>query len=141
MNDSDFLRKAVEIGNQVATPYNFGAVVVKEGKIIAAEHNHVQEMSDPSLHSEVSAIAKACKKLGTHHIDGAVLYASHEPCVMCFSCAAWAHIDRIVYATSAKEQDEFMYEFKDVSLEDLSQKLLRPMTIEHMPIGSNEPRH
>ena len=135
MNDADFLRKAIETGNQVAAPYNFGAIIVKNGEIISAEHNHVHDSNDPSLHSEVSAITAACKKSGTYHIDGAILYASHEPCVMCFSCAAWAHIDRIVYATSAKEQDEAMYEFKDVNLFDLSKKLLRPMKVEHMSLG------
>jgi guanine deaminase len=132
MTDRDFLAKAVEVGNQVAAPYNFGAVVVKDGQIISAEHGHVFDAKDPSLHAEVSAIAAACKKLGNNHIDGAVLYCSHEPCTMCFACAAWAHIDRIVYATTANDQDGFMYEFKDPDLEELSKRLHRPIAVEHL---------
>lgn len=132
MNDRDFLKKAIENGNQIPPPYNFGAVLVKDGEMIAAEHEHVHEKNNPSLHAEISAIAVACEKLGAHHLDGAVLYASHEPCLMCFSCAAWAHIDRIVYATAAYEQDDFIYELKNQDLKKLSQDLTRPMTIERI---------
>lgn len=132
-DDQFYLKKAIEVGNQIPAPYNFGAVVVKDGAIIAAEHSKVHETNDPSRHSEVCAIAAACKKLGSYHTDGAVLYCSHEPCTMCFACAAWAHIDRIVYATAASEQESFMYEFKEPDLIELAQKLVRPMVIEHLP--------
>lgn len=132
MTDQEYLKKAVEIGNQIPAPYNFGAIIVKDGEIIAAEHNHVHEKNDPSLHSEVSAISAACKKIGSNHIDGATLYASHEPCLMCFSCAAWAHIDRIVYGIAASEQDAFMYELKHPDLQTLSRDLVRPMKVEQL---------
>lgn len=131
MNDDQyFLKEAIKVGNQIPKPYNFGAVVVKDGKLIAAEHNHVQEKNDPSLHSEVSAIVAACKILGSYHIDGAILYSSHEPCIMCLSCAAWACIDRIVFVTPASAQDDFMYEFKNVDILEMAKKLSRPMKIE-----------
>jgi len=132
MTDQDFLLKAVEVGNKVPAPYNFGAVVVKDGEIISAEHNHVHETNDPSLHAEVSAIGVACKKIGSNLIDGAVLYASHEPCVMCFACAAWAHFDRIVYAMAASAQDDLMYEFKNPDIQRLTKELIRPMSVEHI---------
>lgn len=132
MNDREYLLEAIKVGNQISEPFNFGAVVVKDSKVIAAEHNHVHEQNDPALHAEVSAISVACKKLGTNHIDGAVLYASHEPCTMCLSCAAWAHIDRIVYAIAAKDQEGFMYEFKKPDIHKLAQKLTRPIKVEHM---------
>jgi guanine deaminase len=132
MTDQDFLLRAIEVGNQVAVPYNFGAVVVKDGVLLSAEHNHVHDTNDPSLHSEVCAISTACRELGTNHIDGAVLYASHEPCTMCFACAAWAHIDRIVYAIAASEQDGFMYEFKHPDIQALSKELLRPIRVEYL---------
>lgn len=136
MNDQDYLRKAIEVGNKILAPYNFGAVVVRDGEILAAEHNHVHEKNDPSLHSEVSAVAAACKKVGSNHIDGATLYASHEPCLMCFSCAAWANIDRVVYATAANEQKDFMYELKNPDLLGLSRDLVRPMKVEHIKLDS-----
>lgn len=136
MTDSDYIIEAIKVGDLVEAPYNFGAVVVKDGEIIAVEHNHVHENNDPSLHSEVSAIATACKKLGSNHIDGAVLYCSHEPCIMCFSCAAWAHIDRIVYDIPAAEQDSFMYELKDQDLQELAKRLNRPVQVEHIAVRS-----
>lgn len=135
MNDRDYLKQAVSIGNQVPAPYNFGAVVVVNGSIISADHNHVQELNNPSLHSEVSAIVAACEKLGKHHLEGATLYCSHEPCVMCFSCAAWAHFDRIVFVTPASEQDDFMYELNDTNIIELSKKLVRPMLVEHLSLS------
>jgi len=138
MTDQDYLKQAIDVGNQVAKPYNFGAVVVKDGQVIAAEHGRVLETNDPSLHSEVSALAAAGKKLGNWQMDGATLYCSHEPCTMCFSCAAWAHIDRIVYVTPASEQEGFMYEFKEPNLQELIPKLMRSMTVEQMPLNEEE---
>lgn len=129
-DDRYFLLKAIEVGNKIDAPYNFGSVVVKDGKIIAADHNHVHEKNDPTLHAETSAIKKACKALGTYNLEGCTLFGSHEPCLMCFSCAAWAKMDRVVFAQPASETTTFTYEFAGVSLEDLAKKLTRPMKIE-----------
>lgn len=132
MTDQDFLRRATEIGNKKPIPYNFGAVIVKDGEIIGEDFNHVHEECDPTLHAETSAIKLACKKYGSHNLDGATMYGSHEPCLMCFSCAAWAGVDRIVYAIAANEQN-FSYEFTGVSLEELSTKLTRrKISVEHI---------
>lgn len=135
MTDQDFLKQAIEVGNEVPAPYNFGAVVVMNGEVVGRAHSDVQTTNNPSLHSEVCALAEAGKTLGNWQMDGATLYCSHEPCVMCFSCAAWANVDRIVYATAAKDQHDFMYEFKDVSLEELAAKLRRPIVVEHMSLS------
>ena len=134
MKDKDFLKEAINVGNQVPAPYNFGAVVVMNGKIIAKAHGNVQDTHNPSLHSEVSALAEAGKVVRNWQMDGATLYCSHEPCMMCFSCAAWANIDRIVYATSNAEQEDFMYEFKDVNIQDMAKKLRRFMSVEQLKI-------
>lgn len=135
MTDQDFLRQAIEVGNQVDAPYNFGAVVVKDGKAIAAEHAHVFEENDPSRHSEISAITAACKKLGNFNIEGATLYSSHEPCTMCLSCAAWAGVSRIVYVTPASAQGEVMYEFKKPDIHKLAKELTRPISVEQMSLS------
>lgn len=134
MIDRGYLNRAIKVGNEVAAPYNFGAVVVIGGEVVAAEHGHVHERNDPSLHAEVSAISAACRKSGSNHIEGATLYSSHEPCTMCLSCAAWAHIDRIVYAISAKDQESFMYEFRNPDIKKLATKLTRPVKVEHLPL-------
>ncbi len=131
--DQFFLRKAIEVGNQKPVPYNFGAVIVKDGKILAADYNHVHELHDPSAHAEISALKAAAKVLGSHHLDGCTMYGSHEPCLMCFSCAAWAHISRVVYVNAANEQ-EFKYESEGVSLHDLAKKLTQKMIVEHSSI-------
>ncbi len=134
MTDQQYLRCATEVGNRKAKPYNFGAVIVKNDEIIGEDFNHVHEEQDPTLHAETSAIKKACKNYGSHNLDGATMYGSHEPCLMCFSCAAWAGIDRIVYAVAASEQ-KFSYEFTDVSLQDLARKLTwRTISVEHIPL-------
>lgn len=133
-DDQYFLQRATQIGNRQDPPRNFGAIIVKNGEILSEEHNHVHEQFDPSAHAEVSALRMAAKKLKTHNLDGATMYGSHEPCLMCFSCAAWANIGRIVYAVAADEQG-FSYEFKDVSLNDLADKLTRrKISVEHIPI-------
>lgn len=137
-NDKYFLKKAIEVGNKVAKPYNFGAVVVKKGKIIAADHNHVHDNHNPSLHSEVCAIVSACKQQKTHNLDNCTLYASHEPCLMCVNLAAWAHIERIVYASPAKESQDFVYHFEDLPIEEFVKKLPRPMKVELIRISDEK---
>ena len=138
MNDDKyFLQIATDEGNKKDKPYNFGAVIVKNGEIIAKDFNHVHENNAPSAHAEVSALRKAAAKIGDYNLDGAVMYGSHEPCLMCFSCAAWANVSRVVYAIPASEQDDFSYEFKDVSLKDLASKLVRrPISVELIPLSN-----
>jgi len=128
-DDKYFLQLATDEGNKKAAPYNFGACIVRDGEVIAKAYNHVHELHDPSAHAEISAIKLAAEKLGSHNLDGCIMYGSHEPCLMCFSCAAWAHISRVVYAVPASEED-FTYEFTGVSLQDLAKKLTRPMRVE-----------
>src|SRR5665647_2848502 len=82
MDDRYFLQRAVEAGNRQAPPRNFGAVIVKDGEIIAEDCNHVHELTDPTAHAETSAIRVACKKLGTYNLEGCTMYGSHEPCLM-----------------------------------------------------------
>lgn len=121
---------AIEESLKSKSPHKFGAVVVKDGEIVAKDCNHVHEINDPSAHAEISTIRQAAKVLDDYNIDGCVLYASHEPCLMCFSCAAWAHISRIVYAHPASDSSEDSYEFRGVSIKDLAQKLVKPIEIE-----------
>jgi guanine deaminase len=134
MTDQDYLRRAVDLGNKKAVPYNFGAVIVQNNEIIGEDFNHVHETHDPSAHAEISALKMAAKKIGNHNLDGATMYGSHEPCLMCFSCAAWANVERIVYAAAANEQN-CSYEFNDVSLKDVAKNLTRrKIMIEHILI-------
>ncbi len=134
MSDKDFLKLAVAKGNEVAAPYNFGAVVVKGGEVIGSDHAHVWEEHDPSAHSEVCAMRLAGQKLRNWRLEGCTLYASHEPCTMCFACAAWAGVERIVFITPASAQKDVMYEFKEPDIIAMSEKLLKPMKVERLEL-------
>jgi tRNA(Arg) A34 adenosine deaminase TadA len=78
----------------------FGAVVVREGEVLAAEHNNVLQTHDPTAHAEVTALRAAARALGTHDLAGCTVYSTTEPCPMCFAAIHWAHCDRIVFGAS-----------------------------------------
>lgn len=78
----------------------FGAVVVLGGEILAVAGNSVLRDNDPSAHAEINALRAACRKVGSPHLTGAVMYSSCEPCLMCFSTAYWARLAKIYYAAS-----------------------------------------
>lgn len=138
MTDKDFLQIATEEGNKQQPPRNFGAVIVCGGKIIGQGHNHVYEDNDPSAHAEITAIRQAANKSGTKDLSNCTLYCSHEPCLMCFSCAGWANITRIVYARKANDQD-FTYEFKGLNLHEIAKKFTRrEVSVEYLPLLEKE---
>ncbi len=75
----------------------FGCCVVKDGRVLASDHNRVWERNDPTAHAEVNAIRAACRELETFDLSGCVLYATCEPCPMCYSAAHWARVSKIVF--------------------------------------------
>ncbi|MFA6873616.1 MAG: nucleoside deaminase [Bacteroidaceae bacterium] len=93
----------------------FGALIARNGIIVATGCNRVTIDHDPTAHAEVNAIREACKKLGTFDLTGYDIYTSCEPCPMCLSAIYWAHLDRIFYAASQKDaakvgfDDSFIY--------------------------------
>src|SRR5690554_5702819 len=104
-NDTMYLQKAISLA--AASVHTgggpFGAVIVRDGQIIAEAHSQVTIIHDPSAHAEIAAIRKAGAALGRPHLHDCVLYASCEPCPMCLAGAMWAHIPRIVFAASHHE--------------------------------------
>lgn len=78
----------------------FGAVIVREGRVIARAHNRVTATPDATAHAEVEAIRQACRALGVHALVGCELFASCEPCPMCLSATYWARVDRVYYAAT-----------------------------------------
>jgi tRNA(Arg) A34 adenosine deaminase TadA len=98
-----FLERAIEIGRQAmvqGTGGPFGAVVARGEELIAEGSNRVTSAHDPTAHAEVVAIREACRKLGTHSLDGCQLYASCEPCPMCLGALYWARVDALYFAAS-----------------------------------------
>lgn len=104
-------RKNVDAGN--GGP--FGAVVVKDGKVVAEAFNEVVSRNDPSAHAEVLAIRRACQKLKQYQLSGCEIYSSCEPCPMCLGAIYWARPDRVYYAATRKDaalsgfDDDFIY--------------------------------
>jgi tRNA(Arg) A34 adenosine deaminase TadA len=94
----------------------FGAVIVKDDKIIAEGVNRVTSTNDPTAHAEVVAIRFACQQLGAFELKGCELYTSCEPCPMCLGAIYWARLDRIYFANTAEDaaqigfDDAFIYE-------------------------------
>jgi len=94
----------------------FGAVVVKEGRIVGTGWNQVVAAGDPTAHAEIVAIREACRALNDHQLAGCEIYASCEPCPMCLGAIYWARLDRLWYAATRHDaaaagfDDAFIYE-------------------------------
>ncbi len=94
----------------------FGAVVVKDGKIIARGANEVTSSNDPTAHAEVVAIRNACIALNSFQLEGCEIYTSCEPCPMCLGAIYWARPAKLYYANSKEDaakiqfDDQFIYE-------------------------------
>lgn len=119
MYNPEFMKEAIRLANlcfEDGQGGPFGAVVVKDGQIIGRGHNMVTAHNDPTAHAEVMAIRDACQKLGTFQLTGCELYASSEPCPMCFGAIYWARPDRIYFGASCEDaadagfDDSFIYE-------------------------------
>ncbi len=127
--DKAFVRMAIEAANDGMDANEggpFGAVIVKNGQIVAKGNNQVTSTNDPTAHAEVVAIRRACEKLGTFQLDGCTLYSSCEPCPMCLGAIYWARPSKLVFACSKKDaaaihfDDDFIYEELGKALTDRS---------------------
>ena len=93
----------------------FGAVIVKNGEILAEGFNQVTTANDPTAHAEVMAIRRACEKLETFSLEGCTIYTSCEPCPMCLSAIYWARLEAIYFANTREDaadigfDDDFLY--------------------------------
>ena len=112
-----FMSRAIELSlesvNNGTGP--FGAVIVKNEKIIAEGSNKVTSTNDPTAHGEIVAIREACKQLNNFSLSGCELYSSCEPCPLCLSAIYWARINKIYYANTREDarkidfDDSFIY--------------------------------
>lgn len=102
----------------------FGAVIAKDGEIVAEASNNVTPDCDPTAHAEVSAIRKAARQLGTFDLSGCEIFTSCEPCPMCLGAIYWAHLDKIYYANNRKDaaaigfDDDFIYKELELQPDD-----------------------
>ncbi|HEX9905632.1 MAG TPA: nucleoside deaminase [Propylenella sp.] len=102
----DFMRHAIRLSAErmrEGAGGPFGAVIVKDGRVIAEGWNRVTSENDPTAHAEVIAIRRACEALGAYTLAGCEIYTSCEPCPMCLAAIYWARMDRIFFANSRED--------------------------------------
>lgn len=106
-----FLRRAIELSAKASLEYStggvFGAVVVKDGKIVSEGMNRVVASHDPTWHAEMEAIRMACITLQSFKLTDCTLYTAGEPCPMCMAAAYWAGLDKIYYAATVADALEY----------------------------------
>ena len=115
----------------------FGAVVVKDSKIIGKGNNHVLKNNDPTAHAEIMAIRDACLYLGTYHLKDCVLYTSCYPCPMCLSAIIWAGIQKVYYGNTKEDaaeigfRDDMIYQYLEKLSRKEEQSLLSLIAMDH----------
>ena len=123
---SEFISRAIELskkGMQAGAGGPFGALVVKDGKIIAEGWNGVTSENDPTAHAEIVAIRKACRKLNSFQLEDCIIYTSCEPCPMCLGAIYWARPKAVYYACTKEDaadigfDDHFIYKELDKKIE------------------------
>ena len=131
--DREFIERAIKLSekgmnNNAGGP--FGAVIVKDDKIIAEGYNQVTSSNDPTAHAEIVAIREACKNLNSFQLDGCIIYTSCEPCPMCLGAIYWARPSAVYYACTKEDaaevgfDDDFIYKEIDAGMENRSIKFI-----------------
>ncbi len=137
-----FMQEAINLSIENVKSGNggpFGAVVVKDGVIIARGANSVTSTNDPTAHAEVVAIRNACKELGSFQLDGCEIYTSCEPCPMCLGAIYWARPDKMYYANTKADaaeiafDDQFIYDEIEIPVENrklVTEQMMRTEALE-----------
>jgi tRNA(Arg) A34 adenosine deaminase TadA len=125
-----FMREAIRLSKQMMRRGQggpFGAVVVRDGKVVGRGWNQVTSANDPTAHAEVVAIREACRRLKTFQLNDCDLYTSCEPCPMCLSAIYWARLRNVFYGNTRRDaakidfDDDFLY--REVALPIRRRKL------------------
>lgn len=147
-NKNEFMQEAIRLSIENVTSGKggpFGAVIVKDGKIIASGANGVTSTNDPTAHAEVVAIRNACKELGTFQLDGCEIYTSCEPCPMCLGAIYWARPDKMYFANTKKDaaniqfDDQFIYEELEIPYQNrklATEQMMREEALEAFQLWS-----
>ena len=138
MNDTELMRRAIALSIEGVKNGGgpFGAVIARNGEIVAEASNSVTLDNDPTAHAEVNCIRQATRKLGTFSLEGCVIYTSCEPCPMCLGAIYWAHLDAIYYANNRNDaaaidfDDDFIYQEIPLKPEQRHKTMQRLMGME-----------
>lgn len=126
-----FMQLAVEVAREgIENGHGgpFGAVIVKDDRVVSTGHNKVVLNNDPTCHGEMEAIRNACKRLGTFDLSGCELYTTHYPCPMCACAIKWANITKIYYGCTVDDtadigfRDKVFYEEEQIVYEQVDQE-------------------
>lgn len=131
----EFMRQAIELATENVTSGRggpFGAVIVRDGKVVATGFNRVTETKDPTAHAEVVAIRNACEAVGDFSLAGCVIYTSCEPCPMCLAAIYWSRMDAIFYSGTAADAADAG--FDDAFLYDELKRPMKERSIPSLPL-------
>ncbi|WP_289023601.1 nucleoside deaminase [uncultured Salegentibacter sp.] len=140
---SYFLKRAIQLaeeGMDKGSGGPFGAVIVKNGEIIAESSNRVTSTNDPTAHAEVAAIRQACGKLENFQLEDCILYTSCEPCPMCLGAIYWARPNKVYYALSREDaanigfDDQFVYDEIALKMDQRKIPFINMMREEGLPV-------
>lgn len=143
MSDQSFMERAIELSRvhmHKGAGGPFGAVIVKDGKVIGEGWNQVTSSNDPTAHAEVVAIRNASKNLNNFDLQGAVLYTSCEPCPMCLAATYWARISKVYYGNSRQDaadiqfDDDFIYQEIPKAIHERSIPMSQFMAVEALAV-------
>jgi len=118
--DTTYMREAITLAHAMMQEGHggpFGAVIVKDGTIIARGFNRVTSTLDPTAHAEIDAIRKACQHLGNFRLDGCEIFVNCEPCPMCLAALYWAGIAKITYAATRQDAEAIGFADNHIYLE------------------------
>jgi len=133
MTDKEYLEKAIDLSKESVEVGGFpvGALVVLGGKIVADGLSNGKQLHDATSHAETEALRKASKKLSSRDLNGAIVYSSMEPCLMCFSACYWAKVKKVVYAIGKESLPKIHYEGLH-NLEEINKVNNRQIEIVHL---------
>jgi len=137
MSEEGFMRLAIDRARQgiAAGQSPFGAVIVRGGVLIAAEHNSVWRDVDPTAHAEVNVIRRAAAVAGGIRLNGCTLFSTCEPCPMCLAAIHWSKIDRVVFGATIADATAAGFSELAVGAAQLARLGNSPLLVEHGPLA------
>jgi tRNA(Arg) A34 adenosine deaminase TadA len=132
MTEPELMKVAIETTREgiAAGQSPFGAVIVRDGKVVAATHNTVWRDVDPTAHAEVNCLRRAAAALATIDLSGSTLYSTCEPCPMCLAAIHWARVDRVVFGASIADATAAGFREPAVAAATLAEMGKSPLKVE-----------
>ena len=127
MQPEDFMKLALEEAKKGDSPY--GAVIVKDGEVVAKAHNTARRDSDPSAHAEINVIRSLTKKLSNPSLEGYTIYTTGEPCPMCATACVWTGLSEIIYAVSIQDLIAAKQSQVNITCEEVIAKSFREIKV------------